>query len=223
MPRNQNSIDKEFAGSPTKESGIIGENWNELRLKPEPYEDSRPRIGHFTRHLEFYKETQRALPMEAACWQLSMRSSIKGSFENASWQNLFQKHEHSFDMLADAYAKAKKEENEDEFIGKKKKKREEINRIDPHRERKVHLEGDAQGSEKHAVYVQKVTPNTQRFRGFLEPQHTPGKSKYPRSHPDACRWMVGLRGGPRVAEEWYDAKKRADAEKEEEAKNSPKK
>eukprot|EP00746_Dinoflagellata_sp_MGD_P003732 gnl/MRDRNA2_/MRDRNA2_107228_c0_seq1.p1 gnl/MRDRNA2_/MRDRNA2_107228_c0~~gnl/MRDRNA2_/MRDRNA2_107228_c0_seq1.p1 ORF type:complete len:227 (+),score=45.59 gnl/MRDRNA2_/MRDRNA2_107228_c0_seq1:113-793(+) len=225
MPRGQSSIDKEFAGTPTRERGIIGQNWHDMRLKPEPYLETRPRLGHFTRHDEFFKETKRALPMEGAAWQLSMRSGKStSSFENEAWQHLFQQHEHSFDMLADVYGKKK---TEDEAQEGGKPSRPERNRIDPHRERKVHLDLDNQGKEKHAAYTPKVTTNSQRFRGFIESQHTPRRTfgldhghdpghAGPRTHPDACRWMIGLRGGPRVCEEWYDMK--AKLEKEEEAK-----
>lgn len=212
-----------------REKGIIGQNWHELRMKPEPYADTRPRLGHFTQHDEFFKESKRALPMEACTWQLSMRSGkALSAFENEPWEHLFQKHEHSFDMLNDAQIEKKKEESQKSELdfGKDKPSRPARNRVDAHRERKVHLEIDERGKEKHTSYTNKVTANSQRFRGFIEPQHTPrrtfgldhaldpGKSG-PRTHPDGVRWMINLRGGTREGESFRDWKAEQEGEEDE--------
>lgn len=241
--RNQSSIDKEYAGSPARERGIIGQNWHDLRLKPEPYlETSRAsnRIGHFTRHIELLSDSQRSLPMSSANFHLNMRmcETQKGGFENEPWQHLFQKHDHSFDMLSDAYKTSSKKEIEDPTgLGQvTKPSRPPSNRIDPHRERKVHLEPDGQGSEKHMSYPGKMTANSQRFRGFMESQHTPRRTfgldhghdpgKYgPRTHPDSARWMIALRGGTREGEEFRDmkaAQEKLEEEKEKEKEKASK-
>jgi len=202
MPGKQSSTNKEFIGSPSREKGILGQNWNDLRLKREPY---TPLIDY-------------------ACTFRSLKAT---TFENKPWQHLFQKRDHSFDMLADAHSSSKHESES------AKPSRPAKFRIDPHRERKVHLEYDAQGNEKHTLYTAKVARNSQRFRGFLESQHTPrrtfgldhshdpGKSG-PRTHPDSLRWMVNLRGGPREGEEFRDLKAQQEKLAEEKAKQDEK-
>jgi len=219
---------------PIREDGIIGPNHHDLILKPDPYCDTRPRIADFTAHDLYFKETRRPLPLPSASYQIGLRPREKPTataWENAKWDTHFQFHEHTFDMLRDSHAAdAARLKPEEEKRGQSpakqldldgKQARSPRNRVDPHRERKCWMELEGNSYEPFAG---KICKNAQLTRGFrhsprvtfghlhqpfgqdLKPTgQDPTHGHTPRPHPDSCRWMVGLRGGPREGEKYKDA------------------
>mmetsp|Transcript_16116 Transcript_16116/g.27939 ORF Transcript_16116/g.27939 Transcript_16116/m.27939 type:complete len:166 (-) Transcript_16116:23-520(-) len=77
-------------------------------LKKNSYDETRPKIPHFTTHSEFFKSTTRhPLHIDVATWSLGLRAQTPAfsarSRSEKRWNHHFQERDCTFDMLRDVY------------------------------------------------------------------------------------------------------------------------